>query len=338
MGYVISLILLIIFIVFIIILRKRQTNEINNIRKITIKELTKKELEKLTEEQKELQSYYDNERIRLEEEYRLRTKELIDINENINKIKISGRKEVDADLLLYKKQQLENIQLNLNKIFDEEKENFTKESEKLKKTLEEQLQGKKSELDEYCIWAESVIEGLSEEIKDYKAKREIINKQILMERELKEKADFYRIVVSEGDLADLKLIKSFEEQFHNKEILNRAAFDTFIKKPMNEMIKRVLGGRSPSGIYMITNLLTDEIYIGRAVSVDKRWQEHCKSCFNLGTIAHSTLHTRMAKEGIWNFSFQLLEEVPKDKLAEREKYWINFYQTKEYGMNEKAGG
>lgn len=338
MGYVISLILLIVFIVFIIILRKRQTNEINNIRKITIKELTKQELEKLLEEQKELQSYYDNERIRLEEEYRLRTKELIDINENINKIKISGRKEVDADLLLYKKQQLENIQLNLNKIFDEEKENFKKESEKLKKTLEEQLQGKKNELDEYRIWAESIKEGLSEEIKDYKAKREIINKQILMERELKEKADFYRIVISEGDLADLKLIKSFEEQFHNKEILNRAAFDTFIKKPMNEMIKRVLGGHSPSGIYMITNLLTDEIYIGRAVSVDKRWQEHCKSCFNLGTIAHSTLHTRMAKEGIWNFSFQLLEEVPKDKLAEREKYWINFYQTKEYGMNEKAGG
>ena len=50
-------------------------------------------------------------------------------------------------------------------------------------------------------------------------------------------------------------------------------------------------------------ILTNEIYIGRAVSIDKRWQEHCKSCFNIGTIAHSTLHTRMAKDGIWNFSF-----------------------------------
>jgi hypothetical protein len=46
----------------------------------------------------------------------------------------------------------------------------------------------------------------------------------------------------------------------------------------------------------------------------------------------------MAKEGIWNFSFQLLEEVPKEKLSEREKYWINFYHSKDYGMNEKAGG
>lgn len=159
-----------------------------------------------------------------------------------------------------------------------------------------------------------------------------------MERELKEKADFYRIVVSDYDIEDLKLISQIEQNFHNKEVLNRAVFDTYIKKPMNEMIKRVLEGRSPSGIYMITDLLTNEIYIGRAVSVDKRWQEHCKSCFNLGTIAHSTLHTRMAKDGIYNFSFQLLEEVPKEKLSEREKYWINFYQTKDYGMNERQGG
>ena len=131
----------------------------------------------------------------------------------------------------------------------------------------------------------------------------------------------------------MKIISQFGEQLHNKEVLNRAIFDAFVKKPMNEMIKRVLEGKSPSGIYMITNLLTNEIYIGRAVSIDKRWQEHCKSCFNIGTIAHSTLHTRMAKEGIWNFSFQLLEEVPKYKLSEREKYWINFYKTKEYGLN-----
>ena len=68
----------------------------------------------------------------------------------------------------------------------------------------------------------------------------------------------------------MKIISQFGEQLHNKEVLNRAIFDAFVKKPMNEMIKRVLEGKSPSGIYMITNLLTNEIYIGRAVSIDKR--------------------------------------------------------------------
>lgn len=338
MSYVISLILLIVFIVFIIILRKRQTNEINNIRKITIKELTKQELEKLIKEQEKLESYYNSEKIRLEEEYKTKTEEIFSLNKNISALKEDSRREIDRELLLYKKQQIEIIRLELNDNFDKLKNGLQKELDELRKLATEQQEEWLRERLEEKEKLQKQMDLLKEEILDYGKKREVINKQILMERELKEKADFYRIIISEGDLADLKLIKSFEEQFHNKEILNRAAFDTFIKKPMNEMIKRVLGGRSPSGIYMITNLLTDEIYIGRAVSVDKRWQEHCKSCFNLGTIAHSTLHTRMAKEGIWNFSFQLLEEVPKDKLAEREKYWINFYQTKEYGMNERQGG
>jgi hypothetical protein len=33
----------------------------------------------------------------------------------------------------------------------------------------------------------------------------------------------------------------------------------------------------------------------------------------------------------------VIEEVPKEKLSEREKYWIEFYGSKEYGMNEKNG-
>jgi hypothetical protein len=45
----------------------------------------------------------------------------------------------------------------------------------------------------------------------------------------------------------------------------------------------------------------------------------------------------MQRDGIQNFTFELIEEVPKDKLTEREKYWITFYGSKEYGLNEKVG-
>ena len=34
---------------------------------------------------------------------------------------------------------------------------------------------------------------------------------------------------------------------------------------------------------------------------------------------------------------QILEKVEKSKLSEREKYWINFYKSKDYGLNEKNG-
>ena len=334
MGYVISIILFIVFIVFIVILRKNQTNKINNIRKLTIKEITKQELQKIIEEQEKLEAFYNDEEKRLEREYKLKAEEIINITNKLNTMRVEGKKAVDADLLLYRKQELDNIRLSLNKHFDEEMAQLQKLREAAEKEQVEWIAEKHIERENI----QEQITALTDELSDYEKKREVINKQILMEREAKEKADFYRIVVSDYDIEDLKLISQIEQNFHNKEVLNRAVFDTYIKKPMSEMIKRVLEGRSPSGIYMITNTLTNEIYIGRAVSIDKRWQEHCKSCFNLGTIAHSTLHTRMAKEGIWNFTFQILEEVPKEKLSEREKYWINFYHSKDYGMNERQGG
>ena len=45
----------------------------------------------------------------------------------------------------------------------------------------------------------------------------------------------------------------------------------------------------------------------------------------------------MKKHGIENFTFEVVEKVDKDQLSEREKFYIDFYQTKEYGMNQKKG-
>lgn len=103
------------------------------------------------------------------------------------------------------------------------------------------------------------------------------------------------------------------------------------------MIKRVLNNKKPSGIYKITRLKTNEIYIGKSTDISNRWSQHIKTVFGVGTISRSILHTTMEKDGIDAFTWELLEEVDKDKLTEREKYWINFYDTKKYGLNEREG-
>jgi hypothetical protein len=46
----------------------------------------------------------------------------------------------------------------------------------------------------------------------------------------------------------------------------------------------------------------------------------------------------MKKDGLYNFTFEILEEVPKDKLNERETYYIELYQTKIEGLNKTIGG
>lgn len=103
------------------------------------------------------------------------------------------------------------------------------------------------------------------------------------------------------------------------------------------MVKRIVKEDKVSGIYCITYLPTGEMYIGRSVDIGNRWIEHIKSSFGLGSIASSSLHTKMARDGLQNFGFQILEKVPKDKLNEREKYWIEIYGSQSL-LNQKAGG
>ena len=45
----------------------------------------------------------------------------------------------------------------------------------------------------------------------------------------------------------------------------------------------------------------------------------------------------MQKYGIDNFTFEVLEKTSKENLSEREKYYIKFFQSKEFGLNERVG-
>lgn len=201
------------------------------------------------------------------------------------------------------------------------------------------------ELEEYLEKNEEVvllkqkeISELNELISDFQKKREVINQEILRQRAIEEQTDFYRVCLTDTAKEDIEVLRSIAPRLSNRSFLDKIIYDTYIAKPTQEMIKRVLNGGAPSGIYKITRLKTGEVYVGRSVNVRDRWGQHLKSAFGVGTIAHSILHTTMEKDGVDNFTFELLEEVPKDQLGEREKYWINFYGSKEYGLNMKAGG
>ena len=45
----------------------------------------------------------------------------------------------------------------------------------------------------------------------------------------------------------------------------------------------------------------------------------------------------MAIDGPENFTFEILEKVEKDELKERESYYIDFYDSKNYGLNTVRG-
>ena len=230
----------------------------------------------------------------------------------------------------YEKQQMENIKHHVEVIKE------IKTNEALNQLENER---KQAEAEFECIRKakQNEIDILSAQIESFQLKQDAINQEILRRRELEEKADFYRVCLSDVAIADITELQIVRQKLKKPEILDKIIYDTYIAKPVLEMIKRVLQNSTCSGIYKITCQETKEIYIGKSTDIKNRWQQHCKTAFNCGTIASSLLHRKMQQYGIENFTFELLEVVPKDKLSEREKFYIDFYKTKEIGLNERNG-
>ena len=69
-----------------------------------------------------------------------------------------------------------------------------------------------------------------------------------------------------------------------------------------------------TGIYLITNLKTNKVYVGQAVRLLERWGEHLRAgqpelySSKNERDSNSYLHRSMNKHGINNFSFEILEE------------------------------
>lgn len=251
-------------------------------------------------------------------------KEKENFNQTLYKVR---EEELDKLIENKKKAELEKVGIEIKEWASSAQSAALLNSTQYQEYLREQENKKKEELDE-----------LTATIEDYKARRDVINQEILRARAIEEKQDFYRIQLPESSHHDLEILQSIRKELTKVDILDKLLYDNYVKKPVDEMVKRVLKGESPCGIYKITRLKTGEIYIGKSTDIKSRWQQHSKSAYHCGTISHSTLHTIMEKDGIENFTWEVLEEVPKDKLGEREKYWIQYYDSKNFGLNEKAGG
>ena len=106
---------------------------------------------------------------------------------------------------------------------------------------------------------------------------------------------------------------------------------------MTELCDRVLGKKVVCGIYKITNLNTEQCYIGQSVNIADRWKQHCKCGLGIEASATNALYNSMQKDGVWNFTFELLEQCPKELLNEKEKFWIQMYQSNNFGYNATKG-
>ena len=87
------------------------------------------------------------------------------------------------------------------------------------------------------------------------------------------------------------------------------------------------------GIYKITNKINNKVYIGQSINMEQRWKKHQNSKDDF------LIHKAINKYNIVNFEFTILEECPQSDLDEKERYWINYYNSQApNGYNMIDGG
>ena len=88
-------------------------------------------------------------------------------------------------------------------------------------------------------------------------------------------------------------------------------------------------------IYRIYNDVNNKSYIGLTTkTVETRWKKHLAN----SSFVQYHLYDAMRLYGVEHFFIETLEKVDDTKLAEREQYWIEQYDSFHNGYNETCGG
>ena len=240
---------------------------------------------------------------------------------------------VDEQLQRHKVEAITKLQSTLRA--EEEKVQASKDQ--MAKNINEYGEEIKAVINDDILLLCAQKESLQSEVNDFKEKQRLINEAILRKRAVEEQSQFYKIQLSDGAKEDIQILLSIMPRLHDTTSLYKLIYDLYIARPVKEMEKRVLNNESFSGIYKITGP-DERIYIGKSTDIKSRWQQHCKSAFHTGTISWAAIHDAMEKQGIDNFTFEVIERVEKENLSAREKFWIEFYEADKYGFNMKAGG
>lgn len=217
--------------------------------------------------------------------------------------------------------------------FDLLDQDYVKKSAEYDKSIEELKTSYEKQQNLYL----DDLSKIQSELESMKATRDATRAAALKEKEIKEKLSFYCLKISEQEKNDIQVLESIRYRLNKPRVLSMLIWSTFYQKKMNELCNNVLGTSAIVGIYKITNQKTGMCYIGQSVDVANRLKQHAKCGLGIDTPAGNKLYKDMLEYGLDSYSWELLEQCTRDKLDEKEKYYINLYDAYNYGFNSTKG-
>lgn len=239
-------------------------------------------------------------------------------------------------------QEIEEKQSRCNQEIEEKQNQLNREIEEKQSKLRQELaqereQAVAARTEELNKLAERIGEE-QDKLDDLKAKQLAFIEAQQRAEEIEAQKDYYRMVIEDLDVDEIKLLRNIQKQFSRKEAIDKLIWESYYKSPYDLLMSHLFSSTAKiCGIYKITNLENGKAYIGQSVDMRERMRQHVKTSLSSAPSTNK-LYQQMKKYGPENFTFEVLEIVERAKLNERETYWIDFYKTKEFGMNGTKGG
>lgn len=232
--------------------------------------------------------------------------------------------------------------------YEQEKENAKQRLAFKEQQLKELYEQKVKELDDLLAQAELNNQNqlVAQEMEIQKSLNALndIQKRVDCATEALKKAeaertqkDFYRIHLAQQDIEEIAKIRSIEPYLRDRTVLNKVIWKSYYEKPVNDMIGRVVGTSVRTGIYKITDINSGRCYIGQSVDISTRFKQHIKKGLGADNPGQGKLYAAMLASGPENFTFEIIEDCPKEELDEKEKFYMDFFHAKDFGYSIKAG-
>lgn len=181
------------------------------------------------------------------------------------------------------------------------------------------------------------IQKQKSQLEELEAKQRAYIEAKQREQQIAENKDYFTLPIDNVACDDIAILRDVQKRISKKETIDKVIYDAYFKQAYDTLMSHLFKNSSKiCGIYKITDQTTGLAYIGQSVDIKERFKQHIKSSLAYSG-ATNKLYQTMQKSGQQNFTFEILEEVERSKLNEREAYWIEFYKTKEFGLNSTKG-
>lgn len=210
-------------------------------------------------------------------------------------------------------------------------------------------EAEKAYQEEYNKTLESCVTEFQQEINNSKMElaqlratlddaHKIVNAAIEANRraeEIKEKENFYKLNLLKEDIEEIEKLREVVPYLRDASPLNKVIWKVYYEKPYTDLIGRVVGNKTITGIYKITNTKNGMCYVGQAVNIADRWRQHIKRGLGAETPTRNKLYPAMAQFGVENFTFEIVEECDASQLNSREDSWQDYFHAKDFGYSIK---